>query len=282
MKNEFDYLNDVKMDLSIYDEEILSEKEIKKMKDSMKNNKKKISVRKIGVIAACAAAVAISGTAFAGGFVDRIIQSISTGHNNFVQMEGSSIDIPEEWLGQIFDENGTPLAVLTESDVDNVYDADGNKIDWEAFLEKNGVVTVGEDADIENSTVRFASIEEAEAETSFDLKTPGYIPAGYSFARVEAFKDDNGVVSGDYRNILYTNEETGREIWFMERRIDENTAFTTGTDGSMEELDINGRKAVIMDDEDIDWETEDGVSISLMTDGDIARDEIIKMAESVQ
>ena len=54
-----------------------------------------------------------------------------------------------------------------------------------------------------------------------------------------------------------------------------------GTDGEIEELDINGHKAVLSNGNSLDWEIDD-VSVGINGRGNITRDELISMAESVK
>ena len=68
----------------------------------------------------------------------------------------------------------------------------------------------------------------------------------------------------------------------MERLIDDTTAYTYSTDGTVEETTINGRTAAITDGNCIDWETEDGVSVSINGGHGLSVDELIKIAESVK
>ena len=299
MKNEFDYLNDVTIDFSAYEEAELSETERAKMKNVIKKHKK-ISRTKIITLAACVGAVAVfSQTVFARELVSSIINSLSTGYNQFVQTDDSNISatLPKELKGLIFDENGNEIS---QFDTDGVYyDKDGNKIeDFKAFLKDNlngkdeltyitedGEVTVGIEYD-ENTddplelskSLGYPIIEdptEIDSYLSFESQLPEYLPDGYEFYGASAY-------GTDYLFVYYKNPETDQFITVDERIINDETAFGTGTDGSMYETDINGCKAVVMDDKNINWET-DGISIGIsMDDQDLAENELIKIAESVK
>ncbi len=286
MKNEYDYLNDVKMDFSLYEEEHISEEEVINMKKLIANSKKTKTKRYF--IAVCAAALTITCTAFAGEeYIDRIVKTISTGHNFFYQMDiNASHELPDGLKGKVFDKNGNPLNKIRESDLNNMYDSNGNIIDnvelakmYEEFL--GGKAEISETYNADEAEKSYYTIDEIQNSIDFDIKLPEYIPEGYSFLRAYQFKDEDGSVSGLYANIEYKNDEDNK-IFIHERLINDETAFESSTDGTIEEIEINGRKAVIQDDDNIDWETEDNVSVGISTKGNITKEEMIKMAESVK
>lgn len=57
--------------------------------------------------------------------------------------------------------------------------------------------------------------------------------------------------------------------------------FTASTDGELEEMQINGRTVVIADNRNIDFETADSVSVSILSGGNMTRNELIKAAEGI-
>lgn len=274
MRNEYDFLNDVKMDFSCY------EKENDYMERKTRINKK------VYIAAACVSVLTIT-TVFASGLVNNIIKSVSTGYNNFVQTDPRvPHPVMEELKGKIFDENGNALDSLTHADFDSIYDKDGNKITEEIYAEMieeatGGLVEIYDGSDRESSERTVASIEDAENITVFDIKTPDYLPEGYIFSECYGFADENGEMSGEYMNIKYKNE-SGKEIIIFERILNEDTAFEAGTDGTLDEIDINGRKAVIMNGTSLNFETEDNVSVGISTKGNVSEAELIKIAESIK
>ena len=294
MKNEFDYLNDVKMDFSVYDEEQLSEREIKSMKKRVET-RSAYKVRKRVVIAAVAAVVALTGTAFASGLAGNVIKTISTGHNKFIQTDPTEkFTLSEELQGKFFDENGTPLGALSYADMDKIYDADGNKIDGERYAriieEAYGgeVKVVGEgsvelviaDGDSHDHEYEFASIEDAQKAANFDIKVPEKLPAGYTLDRVYTYTDDKGNYDGDYMTLRYVNGDN--DIMIFERVINDKTAFESATNGELEEIKLNGYKAVIEGENSINWETGDDVSVGIYVHGGLSKSEMIKFAKSVK
>ncbi len=291
MKNEFDYLNDVKMDFSLYGEEILSEKEIRNMKRSAENK-----TRRRGIAIAAAAAAAITGTAFASGFAGNIIRQISTGHNTVMQTDPNKIlELPENLQGKFFDENGTPIGALSQKDFDNLYDADGNKLSksdyadivaeaygGEAKVSENGEVKISlpNDKDLAAHEHDFADADDAAAQASFDLKLPQALPDGYALDRVYTYTNDDGSYTGNYVTLEYKNGKD--RIIMYERAINDETAFSASTDDEIKEVDINGSAAVLEGSRIISWETNDDVSVSVQMPDGTAENDTISFAESVK
>lgn len=269
MKNEFDYLNDVKMDLSIYEEVKLTDMECSKMKNSIKKNKK-ISIGKVSILAACIAVLALgSQTVFAKDFVSNIIKTISTGHNQFSQMDSSISDEELQAINlNLYDSEGNPVE-YTDKDFE-YYDKNGEKI---AIAKTD----VSDEEPLEYSRKSGYPIITDESEInsylSFKAKLPTYLPEGFTFHGASAYGED-------YLFVYYMNKSTGKHIMIDERAINDETAFSAGTDGKVEPIKINSYDAVMMDDRNIDWEC-DGISVGVSGRGEITRDELIKIAESI-
>ncbi len=289
MKNEYDYLNDVKMDFEVY------ENEMKKENTEMK--KGKMSVRKIAVIAACAAAVAITGTAFASGYVTKIVKSINTGHNMMIQTDdtGMEWEIPEKLSGKFYDKDGNELNSITYGmTYGDLYDKDGKQYD-EASLAQMFIdsgyadsMDIRVDVSKDNGTKIpydderikvYTSLDEFGADLSFDLKVPEYVPDGYSFLYGNGFRDDDGAMSGNYATLTYSN---GKETFSIhERVINDETAYETSTNENVTEMLINGCTAAVSDHE-IMWE-QNGVSITVISgSSNVTGDELLKVAESIK
>lgn len=168
--------------------------------------------------------------------------------------------------------------------MNNAYDAEGNKLDKDALIQLyedsfGDKVNFKTEDNIEDHEYVFASLEEAQKEAEFDIKIPE-VPNGYELSRIYTFTNDDGSMSGKYINLLYTNDK-GKEINVMERLIDDETKFTASTDGELEEIQINGRTVVIADNRNIDFETADSVSVSILSGGNMSRNELIKAAEGI-
>ncbi len=291
MKNEYDYLNDVKMDFSMYESEMISEKEAKIMKKEMNSGKKRMKKRYI--ITVCAAVIALTSTVFASGFAGGIIKKISTGYNTFIQMDPKAeYELPEALQNKFFDKDGNPINTMTDENVDKLYDENGNLLDVEqikniyneAIGDDVELVIAEFDGEYDSSVEKsYASVEEAQKDAAFDIKTPDILPDGYTLLRAYSFKNSDGVIepgSSFYMNMEYVNGD--KKIAIMERLLNEETAFEAGTNGSMEEIDINGCKGIIMDNSSIHFETKDGISVEIMGRGNLNRDELIKIAKSIK
>lgn len=291
MKNEYDYLNEVKMDFSLYDDEYMTDKEVKSVLKNIRENNdmtKRVVQKKRLFTAVCAAAIVMTCTVFASGseIINKIVKTITTGHNYFIQMEGGPYDIPDELKGKLFDKEGKPINILSEESYGELYDAEGNKIDNTKLAEiyeesLGGQVVVNENYNKEEAEKSYNTIEEAQDIAVFDIKVPDYVPDGFEFSRAYAYTDNKGNVSGEYMTLEYKNKK-GHEINIFERTLNEETAFSSSTDDTIEETEINGRKAVIENGKSIHWETKDSVSVSIVARGKITKDEIINMAESVK
>lgn len=297
MKNEFDLLNDVIVDFSAYEVKELEEKELNAMKNVINKPKKKFLPR-IAAIAACVGLIAAIGqTSFAKEFISNIVKSISTGHNEFFQydMSNAEMEIPEE-LAIFYDENGE---LLTKYSADTVlYDKDGSKIeDVQAYIESlpyeiKEAVTGGSDITLvigkeesdplERYRNQGYSIIDNEADMTildealdFAPILPTELPGSFRFHAAAYFD-----TSTYYLTLIYANDE-GEYIFVSERLINEETAFSMGTDGEIEELKINGHKAVLSNEASLDWEVGD-VSVGISGRGYLTRDELIAMAENMK
>lgn len=297
MRDLYEYLNDVSVDFSCYSEETLTEKERKNMKKAV-TGKKAFSKKKICTAAAAAAVAAVLGiTSYATGFADNIIKFITTGHNQYVQTsaygEGTPLELPQELKGLLFLKDGSEAEQFLPSA--EYYDAQGNKIDNLAkYLEENNItrltlengttevaldVSDNEDPlarhETEEHTVIVKKMSDLDGKLAFDMKAPETLPEGFDF--YGATYNDNG---GEYLFIYYINAE-GDYFAVHERLINDETAYAAGTDGTIEELEINGHTAVLMDERTLDWEA-DGISISILGRGFITKEELIRMAETMQ
>lgn len=290
MKNEFDYLNDVKMDFSEYENLELTDWERESMKKILKKNTgKKVSAKRCIAAAACAAAMlaVISQTAFAQELVAKIVQSISTGHNSFVTYEEEntpqSVPVPDELKGQVFDKNGNMLTKIS-NDITQIYDKDGNEViicskfdgDEAAEISLERVKKADEIPESGNGTVVYTSINDISAVLNFALKTPEYLPEGYSLLYAEAFSDNSGNISGDYASLCYSNN---KKMFFIHERVsNENTRFTSS--GNYTEGEVNGHTAALAKNE-ASWEA-DGISISIIGRDALSDDKLLNVAKSIK
>ena len=295
MKKEFEFLNEVKMDFSVYEEASLSEMERGRMKQNLKKNSRRFQMRKnMTRAAACAAVLLVfSQTTFAKDIAEKIV---SIGHSSvIIEEEKPDMDyiypIPEELIGQVFDENGNELTEVTEETV-KIYDKDGNEVmicsenadgsagyfdvDSVAYRIKR-VDEMSKELDEDKDISSFASEAELAEVLGFDLKVPKSLPEGFSLVKAYGFKDENGEVSPDYAVLVYGNGE--KEFSIHERRDSEETKFETGLSGA-KVIDFDGVDAVYTENEfECSW---DGVTVSIMGQKAISGEAILDVAKSMK
>lgn len=273
------------MDFSETSNKIKVEKQVfgeMKGRSEMKMSKK-VSLRKLGIVAVAAVSVCgIMQTAVAQEFVGKIIKTISTEHikvNQDEKVEWTKMPVPEKLKGKLYLADGTEITEFTP-DMTAFYTADGEKI---AHMDsKTGeIITEAEAKKMhDETTLTEYDVNKINDYLCFTAQLPTELPEGYSFNRAEFYKNENGKVEhSKYLSLYFTNQITGKEIYVQERFADDETAYETGTDGTVEEIDINGAKAILQDEKDLDWEA-DGLLFSMSTRNNISKEELIKMARS--
>lgn len=263
----------------------IREKEGDRMKKSQRFKKPAVAVASIALGVAL-----FAQTAIAQEFTQKIkeIFSIAGGNINIIQEEPverpDGVPVPESLKGQIFDAEGNEVKAFTDS-LKEIYTKSGEKIAYLTNDENNemAIVTEAQEAAKKaETTLTLTDVNKRNDYTCFDVKLPEYLPDGYKFDRIELYKDENGKVENSkYITIFYTNESTGEYIFMQQRLSDEETGFTTGTDGTVEKVKVNGAEALIMDDSSIDWEA-DGVLYHMTSRGAFGKDDLLKMAESIK
>ena len=116
-------------------------------------------------------------------------------------------------------------------------------------------------------------IEKINDSLNFTAKLPDYVPENFEFFGATA--------DGDYLFLYYREQETGSFFAIHERAINDETAFQSSTDGSLIETTVNGNKAVLMDGDCLDWET-DGIAIGVMGRNVISTTDVYKVADSIK
>lgn len=263
----------------------IREKEGDRMKKSQRFKKPAVAVASIAL-----GVTLFAQTAIAQEFTQKIkeIFSIAGGNINIIQEEPverpDGVPVPENLKGQIFDSEGNEVKVFTDS-LKEIYTQSGEKIAYLTNGENNEsvIVTEAQEAAEKNeTTLTLTDANKRNEYTCFDVKLPEYLPDGYKFDRIELYKDENGKVENSkYISIYYTNESTGEYMPMQQRFSDEETGYTTGTDGTVEQVQVNGVEALIMDDRSIDWEA-NGVLYSISGRGAFGKDELLKIAESIK
>ena len=244
----------------------IREKEGYSMKKSQRFKKPAVAVASIAL-----GVTLFAQTAIAQEFTQKIkeIFSIAGGNINIIQEEAverpDGVPVPES-LKELYTQSGEKIAYL------------GNDENNEMVI----VTEAQEAAKKAETTLTLTDANKRNDYTAFDVKLPEYLPDGYKFDRIELYKDENGKVENSkYIDVFYTNESTGEYIFMQQRLSDEETGFTTGTDGTVERVKVNGAEALIMDNSSIDWEA-DGVLYHMTSRGAFGKDELLKVAESIK
>jgi hypothetical protein len=129
-------------------------------------------------------------------------------------------------------------------------------------------------------TVRSVTdFEEAQGLASFQLRAPSYLPEGYILREIKLAPGNAFLFYGG----------AGHDIILVQMKVGPQpsddpsvgVAVMTGwvTDGSLEEVELDGRKAVWVDGHSLTWEVD---NISYTVGGlDLSLDEAIRIAESL-
>lgn len=299
MKNEFDYLNNVKVDFSEYNLEELTDLERMKMINVITKRRNGFWMKAASIAACLTIVITLNQSVYAQSIINDIVKSISTGFNHFVQVDSTNIEIELPNDIKLYDKNGIPLTTYRSGDV--AYTKDGelivNVTDY-ALENFNISLEAEDDAGIsvkisgkqkddpiaagtnENKLI-IKDEKEVSAHLNFKAMLPAYLPDGYGFYGAELFKNSDGTASGDYLNIYYKNHASGKSFVVMERILNDDTAFTSTTDRTIEETKVNGCKAVLEDDKTLSWET-GNISISIAGRDALSRNELFEVAESVK
>lgn len=270
MKKELEFLNDVKVSLEEYQEVSLTPLEKERMLWNMKQKlqKKNRGYKKYAVLAACfTLLVAAAQTSFAKEMWDQFLAVIRLKNIEIVQIDPQTLPsdrtIPPEHQGIYYDKDGNELTQYQPE----MYDKDGNVI----------VVGAGEQEKI--PTFTFSSWEDAQKYLSFQAKQPNYIPEGFHFDRLETYEADETKPT-DYLDAYYVND-AGEFYLIQQRRSSPETGYATGASETLQQVEINGHKAALSDQRNLDWEA-DGVILSIMGRGCIGTEDLMKIAQSMK
>lgn len=251
------------------------EKDKQEVYAKMKNKQKK-QYRKPAIAAACALLIAtLPFTSFGGGIVNTVKQAVSPSGRIVVNEDEPAVAIPfpEELKGKVFDKEGneiTDLEVLKKAE--HVYSKDGREIVGSNYDEatRTGEVTF-EYADEAKYTGDKAPVEEIAKKLSFN---PLVFSDKYNYVESEIFADP-GTLS-DY--VAFTYEKDGKTIYLNERISSPETAYETGGEGKIYEVNVDGVK-VIIQGHDADFER-DGLLVSISAGG-ADKDDLIAMVKDL-
>lgn len=233
----YEILNRAQVNLDAYDIHPLSEVEQERMKQRMmeqrmqqKNSQKKHSRRPWGAVAVAAVCVAMfSQTAFAQEMWGRLV--------NQVELDGGVTISHSE---------------VTAEDIQEIL---SNPEQLKAVLGSAGV-----DGYVKGETTVITNQEELAGMLCFPPLFPQTLPEGYAFDHADFFPENDGTISGKYLQMYYQNDDD--EIFIEERYLDEETAFSSGTDGELQEVEVCGVKGAL-DKTSVTW-VKDGICYTVI------------------
>ncbi len=274
------------MDFSEYEEVPFTEQERLTMKKNLKqSNKTYRSHKRMMWAAGLAACLAVtSQTAFAKDLAEKIF---SLGHSSIItetesdSAEVSSVPVPDELKGQIFDADGKEMTELSSADP-GYYDKDGNPVNINSVVDNDGNIhysiskySADDPLGDVDGVITLDSIDDLDL--SFDLKVPETLPDGFSLTKVYSFSDEDGNASPDYAVLAYSD---GKDSFTIHERLDsEDTQFVTSLPDP-QEMDFHGSTAVYNDSEF--YAAWDGTNISIIGNDVLTGDALLEVAESMK
>lgn len=143
-----------------------------------------------------------------------------------------------------------------------------------------GDVLPGNDAAVQ----RFDTFNEAQAAAPFDLCKPGYLTAGYALREAMVTPSDRVFLfyDGPYGDIILVQSPVYTRVERLSETEMVGTLSSIGilTDGPIEEVTLNGRRAAWVEERSLVWEA-DGISY-LLGGPNLNLDEAIRIAESLE
>lgn len=252
------------------------EKDKQEVYAKMKNKQRK-QYKKPAIAAACALLIAtLPFTSFGGGIVNTVKQAVSPSgrivvNEDKLAVNPKAIPFPEELKGKVFDKEGneiTDVEVLKKEDA--VYSKDGREIVGSDYDEATGEVTF-QYADEAKSTGDKAPVDVIAKKLSFN---PLVLSDKYNYVESEIFADADKL--SDY--VSFTYEKDGKTIHLHERISSPETAYETGGEGKIYEVNVNGVKVIIQGHE-ANFER-DGLLLSISARG-ADKDDLIAMVKDL-
>ncbi|WP_215508911.1 hypothetical protein [Peptoniphilus sp. EMRHCC_23] len=252
------------------------EKDKQEVYAKMKNKQRK-QYKKPAIAAACALLIAtLPFTSFGGGIVNTVKQVVSPSGRIVINEDEPAVAIPfpEELKGKVFDKEGneiTDFEVLKKAE--HVYSKDGREIVGSNYDEatRTGEVTFEYADEVKKDTGDKAPVEEIAKKLNFN---PLVFSDKYNYVESEIFAEP-GTLS-DY--VAFTYEKDGKTIYINERISSPETAYETGGEGKIYEVNVDGVK-VIIQGRDADFER-DGLLVSISAEG-ADKDDLIAMVKDL-
>ena len=253
------------------------EKDKQEVYTKMKKKQRK-QYKKPAIAAACALLIAtLPFTSFGGGIVNTVRQVVSPSGRIVVNQDELTTDpekmpLPDYLKGKIFDQNGNEITnckPLAEEEV--LYSKYGREIVHIDYNANTGEVTFEYADEVKKDTGDKAPVKEIAKKLSFN---PLVFSDKYNYVESEIFADP-GTLS-DY--VSFTYEKDGKTIHLHERISSPETAYETGGEGKIYEVNVDGVK-VIIQGRDADFER-DGLLVSISAEG-ADKDELIAMVKDL-
>lgn len=254
------------------------EKDRQEVYAKMKNKQRK-QYKKPAIAAACALLIAtLPFTSFGGGIVNTVKQvvipsgRIVVNQQDELTTDPEKIPLPDYLKGKIFDQNGNEITnckPLAEEEA--LYSKDGREIVHTDYNANTGEVTFEYADEVKKDTGDKAPVDVIAKKLNFN---PLVFSDKYNYVESEIFADP-GTLS-DY--VSFTYEKDGKTIHLHERISSPETAYETGGEGKIYEVNVNGVK-VIIQGRDADFER-DGLLVSISAEG-ADKDDLIAMVKDL-
>ena len=254
------------------------EKDKQEVYAKMKNKQRK-QYKKPAIAAACALLIAtLPFTSFGGGIVNTVRQAVSpsgrivVNEEDEVTIDPEKMPLPDYLKGKIFDQNGNEITnckPLAEEEA--LYSEDGREIVHTDYNANTGEVTFEYADEVKKDTGDKAPVKEIAKKLSFN---PLVFSDKYNYVESEVFADP-GTLS-DY--VSFTYEKDGKTIHLHERISSPETAYETGGEGKIDEVNVDGVKGIIQGRE-ANFER-DGLLVSVSAGG-ADKDDLIAMVKDL-
>lgn len=254
------------------------EKDKQEVYAKMKNKQKK-QYRKPAIAAACALLIAtLPFTSFGGGIVNTVRQAVSpsgrivVNEEDEVTIDPEKMPLPDYLRGKIFDQNGNEITnckPLAEEEA--LYSKDGREIVHTDYNANTGEVTFEYADEVKKDTGDKAPVKEIAKKLNFN---PLVFSDKYNYVESEVFAESGK--PSDY--VAFTYEKDGKTIYINERISSPETAYETGGEGKIYEVNVNGVKVIIQGPE-ANFER-DGLLVSVSARG-ADKDDLIAMVKDL-
>ena len=254
------------------------EKDKQEVYVKMKKKQRKQS-KKPAIAAACALLIAtLPFTSFGGGIVNTVRQAVSpsgrivVNEEDEVTIDPEKMPLPDYLKGKIFDQNGNEITnckPLAEEEA--LYSKDGREIVHTDYNANTGEVTFEYADEVKKDTGDKAPVDVIAKKLNFN---PLVFSDKYNYVESEIFADP-GTLS-DY--VSFTYEKDGKTIHLHERISSPETAYETGGEGKIDEVNVDGVKVIIQGRE-ANFER-DGLLVSVSAGG-ADKDDLIAMVKDL-